>query len=58
MELPKDNMMLLSIINTKLRDFYGNLEELCDDYNLEKSQIESRLQAIGYSYDKNLNKFI
>ncbi|HJB69908.1 MAG TPA: DUF4250 domain-containing protein, partial [Candidatus Flavonifractor avistercoris] len=29
--LPKDPVILLSVINTKLRDFYPSLDALCDD---------------------------
>ena len=29
--LPKDPMLLLSVVNTKLRDYYHNLDALCDD---------------------------
>lgn len=36
MELPKDPMMLFSVINMKLRDNYSSLDELCDDLNVEK----------------------
>ena len=28
MSLPKDPVMLLSVVNTKLRDYYPNLDEL------------------------------
>lgn len=56
--LPKDNMMLLSLINTKLRDEYNSLPALCDDWNISEAEITERLHTIGYSYDKKLNRFI
>lgn len=56
--LPTDNYMLLSFINMKLRDFYSSLDDLCDDLDESKDEIESRLESIGYIYDKVLNKFI
>ena len=31
MELPKDPVMLLSVINTELRDKYPSLDALCED---------------------------
>ena len=37
--LPKDPMLLLSVVNTKLRDYYHNLDALCDDMNVEKEEI-------------------
>lgn len=57
MELPQDNFMLLSIINMKLRDQYSSLDRLCDDLNIDKSDVTSRLKEIGYSYNKELNSF-
>lgn len=57
MSLPKDPFMLLSVINTMLRDKYTNLNELCDDLNENKADIESRLNAVGVEYDEKLNKF-
>lgn len=57
MELPNDGFMLLSVINMKLRDQYSSLDELCDDMNVAPSDIISRLEAIGFSYDETLNSF-
>lgn len=57
MELPQDNFMLLSIINMKLRDTYPSLESLCDDMNIDKSDIISRLNQIGFTYNEKLNSF-
>lgn len=56
--LPSDNYMLLSFINMKLRDFYDSLDSLCDDLDESRSDIENRLESIGYIYDSNSNKFI
>lgn len=56
--LPKDPMILLSYINTKLRDDYASLDELCDDLQVERSDIENTLSAIDYRYHAELNKFI
>ncbi len=58
MDLPNDRMMLLSVINTKLRDYYKNLDELCEDLNAEKSDIISKLKEIDCEYSEELNKFI
>mgnify|MGYP000266274331 FL=1 len=51
--LPKDPMLLLSVINTKLRDYYHNLDALCDDMNVEKEEIVNTLKTIDYEYDEN-----
>nr|WP_315103955.1 DUF4250 domain-containing protein [uncultured Catonella sp.] len=58
MELPKDEAMLLSYVNTKLRDFYPNLEEFCRAAGVEKGYIIEKLEKIDYEYDERLNKFV
>ncbi len=57
MELPKDPMMLLSTLNMKLRDHYSNLDELCEDMQVDKSSILNTLHEAGFEYNKELNKF-
>lgn len=57
MELPKDPMMLLSTLNMKLRDHYSNLDELCEDMQVDKSSILNMLHEAGFEYNKELNKF-
>lgn len=56
--LPQDADMLLSIINMKLRDFYGSLDALCEDLDGDKEQIQKTLSGIGYTYDGEKNQFI
>ena len=56
--LPKDAMLLLSVVNTKLRDYYHNLDALCDDMNVEKEEIVNTLKTIDYEYDENRNQFV
>lgn len=58
MALPMDNFLLLSVVNTKLRDQYSNLDALCDDLDEDKNDIISRLSSVGYSYDENVNQFV
>ena len=58
MSIPNDPMMLLSFVNMKLRDFYGSLDELCTDLNIDKDSVVSKLSTIDYEYDKDLNKFV
>lgn len=57
MPLPKDPNILLSVINMKLRDKYSNLEDLCDDLDADKSEIESILASIGCKYSPKVNQF-
>ena len=56
--LPKDPVMLLSVVNMKLRDRYASLDALCEDMDEDKAQIVSALVAIGYEYNENTNQFI
>lgn len=53
-----DPNLLLSIINTKLRDFYKNLDDLCEDLDYDKDEIIEILKTINYYYDLKENKFI
>ncbi len=55
--LPNDPIMLLSVINTKLRDYYPNIDALCDDMGADKQEIIDKLASVGYNYDEELNKF-
>ena len=38
MELPKDPMVLFSVINMKLRDCYSSLDELCEDMDVRSEE--------------------
>ena len=58
MNYPKDPVILLSFINTRLRDFYPSLEELCKSMMIDRSQLEHSLSTIGYHYDLGQNRFI
>jgi thermostable 8-oxoguanine DNA glycosylase len=54
----KDPNILLSVINTKLRDQYSSLDELCDDLDYSKEEIVEILSNNGFFYDSNKNQFI
>lgn len=56
-DIPNDPIILLSYVNTKLRDFYQNLDQLCEDMNLNKEYLIAKLASIDYQYDHNLNQF-
>lgn len=49
--------MLLSYVNTKLRDEYASLDELCSSLDLSRVEIEGRLAAAGYVYNEEQNRF-
>ncbi|MBQ2112718.1 MAG: DUF4250 domain-containing protein [Bacteroidales bacterium] len=56
-DYPKDPAMLMSWVNMKLRDFYGSLDELCDDLEIDRNDLEERLGKAGFEYNAELNKF-
>lgn len=55
--LPTDPFMLMSVINMKLRDSYQSLDELCDDLDVDRADIEKRLADAGFTYDEAANRF-
>ena len=57
MKLPEDPVMLLSFVNTKLRDQYASLDALCDDLDAPRAALEAKLGGIGYFYNAKENRF-
>ena len=57
MKLPEDPVMLLSFVNTKLRDQYASLDSLCDDLDAQRAALEAKLGEIGYFYNAKENRF-
>lgn len=55
--MPKDPMILLSYMNTQLRDNYSSLEEMCQVLDLNESQIRKTLSDIGFEYVSEKNCF-
>ena len=45
MALPSDPIMLLSVVNLKLRDFYPSLDALCDDLDADQAALCASLAA-------------
>ena len=56
-EMPDDPIVLLGIINMKLRDFYPNMVILCDDLELDFLEIDGILSGAGFSYDVPTNQY-
>ena len=56
--IPKDPVMLLSFVNLKLRDFYGSLDALCEDMDIDSQEIAEKLASIDYHYDEEKNQFV
>lgn len=58
MALPKDPIMLLSVVNMKLRDSFSSLDLLCEDMDESRAEIEKTLSSVGYTYDESINQFV
>ncbi len=56
-QLPSDPMMLFSVINMKLRDYYSSLDALCDDLDIDRTELEQKLKDAGFEYSSEHNKF-
>ena len=56
-EYPKDPAMLMSWTNMKLRDYYKSLDELCNDLEIDRNELENRLNQAGFEYNPEFNKF-
>ena len=56
--MPSDPVMLLSYVNTQLRDFYPDLESFCKAQDADPDALVSKLASIDYRYDKSLNRFV
>ncbi len=56
--LPNDSVMLLSVVNTRLRDFYPDLDAFCEAHQVTKAEITDKLASIDYVYDEKLNQFV
>lgn len=56
--VPKDPVMLLSYVNTLLRDYYSDLEALERGLELSVDEIKEKLASIDYEYDAERNQFV
>ena len=56
--LPRDPVMLLSVVNTKLRDYYSTLDVLCEDMQVDKQELIGKIEMIDYTYDAGSNQFV
>ncbi len=57
MQLPKDDAILISVLNMKLRDCYSTLSRLLDEEEWSEEEVLTRTAALGYRYDPALNRF-
>ncbi len=56
--IPQDPVMLLSFMNLKLRDYGMDLDGVCEDLDLDRCELERKLAAIDYHYDREKNQFV
>lgn len=57
MYLPNDIEMLVSIINTALRDKYSSISDLCYDEDVNFDEVNAKLNAAGYFYNEKINAY-
>ena len=55
--LPRDPFILFSYVNTRLRDQYDSLDALCEDLDVDETELTETLASAGYSYDADQNRF-
>lgn len=56
--IPQDPVMLLSYVNTQLRDFYSSLEALEESLDISKEELVQKMKMIDYEYDPKINQFV
>ena len=56
--IPKDPMILLSYVNTQLRDYYDSLHALSTRRGLRQQELLEKMDSIDYHYDEQTNQFI
>ena len=56
--IPKDPVILLSFVNSKLRDEYSSLDELCAALDMNQEELVKSLEALDYHYDSAYHQFI
>lgn len=55
--LPQDPFILLSVVNTQLRDRFPTLESLCKEHETTAEALTAKLEAAGFRYDPVQNQF-
>lgn len=56
--MPTHPIMLLSFVNMKLRDEYGDLDDLCKAFDTDKELVIEKLQSVGYEYSESQRQFV
>ena len=55
--IPSDPFMLMSYVNQQLRDNYDSLDEFCKSMDIDKNELLQKLNASGFEYNPDTNKF-
>ena len=55
--LPQDPIMLMSFVNTKLRDHCPSLDDFCARFDVDRKWLEDKLAMVGFEYNEEQNKF-
>lgn len=55
--IPSDPFMLMSYVNQQLRDNYDSLDEFCKSMDIDKNELLQKLNATGFEYNPDTNKF-
>lgn len=58
MKVPNDPVMLVSFLNLNLRDYYASFDALCEALELDKEEVEKKLDSIDYHYKPEYNQFL
>lgn len=53
-----DINILLSIVNMKLRDEFRDLDDLVHYYDMNKEELEKRMNQANYKYSEENKQFI
>ena len=56
--IPNDPVMLLSFVNTQLRDYFTTLDLFCENFNVDRRELEEKLKSIDYEYNAATNQFV
>lgn len=55
--IPQDPVLCVSFLNTQLRNHFSNFDDLCDDFEVDREELEGRMAKAGYFYKQEINQF-
>jgi hypothetical protein len=57
MKLPGDPHLLYSLVNMRLRNDYGDLDDFVRSLDVDEGELVQCLAVAGYVYDAAINQF-